>query len=57
MAREGPKQPASQRQQEPYPADKARGAEIVLNTPLRRWIFIAGLCGAVLLVLAIGFFR
>jgi hypothetical protein len=54
MARQGPAQRAPQR---PYPADKARGGEIILNTPLRRWIFVAGLCGAVLLVLALGFFR
>jgi hypothetical protein len=36
----------------PYPADKARGGEIVLRTPLQRWVFIAGLAGAMLLVLA-----
>jgi hypothetical protein len=40
-----------------YPADKARGGEIVLKTPLRRWIFVAGLAGAVLLVLILSFFR
>lgn len=37
-------------QQKPYPAVKARGGEIVLNTPLRRAIFLAGLIGAVALV-------
>ena len=57
MTRQGPTQPASQQKQEPYPASKARGGEIILNTPLRRWIFIAGLVGAVLLALALGFFR
>lgn len=36
--------------QKPYPAEKARGGEIVLNTPLRRAIFLAGLIGAVVLV-------
>jgi hypothetical protein len=35
----------------PYPAEKARGGEIILRTPLRRAIFIGGLAGAVLLAL------
>ncbi|QDW42140.1 peptide ABC transporter permease [Bradyrhizobium sp. KBS0727] len=43
--REGPAEPA------PYPAEKARGGEIILKTPARRAIFLAGLIGAVLLVL------
>ncbi|MGZ5871341.1 MAG: peptide ABC transporter permease [Bradyrhizobium sp.] len=34
--------------QEPYPAEKARGGEIILNTPARRWIFLAGLVGTVI---------
>lgn len=46
-----PKQPL------PYPAEKARGGEIILNTPLRRWVFIAGLAGAVVLALLLGFLR
>ena len=37
--------------QKPYPAEKARGGEIVLNTPLRRAIFLSGLIGAFVLVL------
>ncbi len=37
--------------QKPYPAEKARGGEIVLNTRLRRAIFLAGLVGAVVLVI------
>ena len=41
MVREGPAQPA------PYPAEKARGGEIILRTPLRRAIFIGGLVAAV----------
>jgi hypothetical protein len=49
MVREGPT--------EPYPAEKARGGEIILNTPLRRWVFIAGLVGAVVLMLVLSFFR
>ena len=49
MSRDGPPQPA------PYPADKARGGEIVLRTRLRRIVFIAGLIGVfvVLLLLAV----
>ena len=30
----------------PYPAEKARGGEIILNTPARRAIFLTGLKGA-----------
>jgi len=37
MVREGPAQPP------PYPAEKARGGEIILRTPIRRAIFIGGL--------------
>ncbi|HVX35086.1 MAG TPA: peptide ABC transporter permease [Hyphomicrobium sp.] len=32
-----------------YPADKARGGEIILRTRTQRAIFIAGLAGAILL--------
>lgn len=32
-----------------YPADKARGGEIILRTRTQRAIFIAGLVGAVVL--------
>jgi hypothetical protein len=39
--------------QKPYPAEKARGGEIVLNTPLRRAIFLSGLIGAVVLVIVL----
>ena len=38
----------------PYPAEEARGGEIILNTPGRRAVFIAGLAGAVLLVIVLG---
>jgi hypothetical protein len=37
--------------QEPYPAEKARGGEIILRTPPRRAIFVGGLIGAVLLII------
>ena len=35
--------------QKPYPAEKARGGEIILTTPLRRAIFLSGLIGAIAL--------
>jgi hypothetical protein len=41
----------------PYPAEKARGGDIILRTPLRRAIFIAGLAGAVVLALLLAFAR
>jgi len=56
MVREGPPQPALP-PREPYPAEKARGGEIILTTPLRRWVFISGLVGAVALVLVLGLLR
>jgi hypothetical protein len=56
MVREGPAQPAPPPQNEPYPAEKARGGEVILNTPVRRWIF-AGLAGAVVLAFILTFFR
>jgi hypothetical protein len=56
VVREGPAQPAPP-PKEPYPADKVRGAEVILNTPLRRWIFFGGLVGAIVLVLALSFIR
>jgi uncharacterized membrane protein YdcZ (DUF606 family) len=55
MVREGPAQQTPP--EKPYPAEKARGGEIILNTPARRWIFIAGLVGAVLLVLVLSLFH
>ncbi len=48
---------ASSKPQQPYPAGKARGGDIVLKTSLQRWVFIAGLVGAVLLVLILSLFR
>ncbi len=56
MAREGPAQPAPQKR-EPYPAEKARGGVIILNTPIKRWIFLAGLAGAIVLALVLGLLR
>jgi len=49
MVREGPAQPA------PYPAEKARGAEIILRTPWRRNIFIGGLIAAVVIGLVLAY--
>ena len=38
-----------------YPAEKARGGEIILRAPVQRWVFIAGLAGTVLLALVLSF--
>jgi hypothetical protein len=35
--------------QKPYPAEKARSGEIILNTPFRRAAFLSGLIGAIVL--------
>jgi hypothetical protein len=56
MVREGPPQPAPPPKQ-PYPADRVRGGEIILDTPLRRWVFIGGLAGAIALVLILSLVR
>ena len=40
-------------EQKPYPAEKARGGEIILNTPARRAIFLMGLIGAVVLAVVL----
>ena len=53
MSKDAPAQATPSR---PYPAEKARGGEIILRTSLQRWVFIAGLAGAVLLVLALTLF-
>jgi hypothetical protein len=42
-------QPTRRTEQEPYPAEKARGGEIILRKPWQRRVFIAGLIGAVVL--------
>ena len=56
MVREGPPQPTSA-QRQPYPADKARGGEIILDTHVKRWVFAAGLIGAVILGLLLSVWR
>ena len=43
--------------QKPYPAEKARGGEIILNTPFRRAIFLSGLIGTVVLVIVLMLIR
>jgi hypothetical protein len=48
MVREGPAETPPP-PKEPYPAEKARGGEIILRTPARRAIFLAGIIGAVVL--------
>jgi hypothetical protein len=45
----GPDRPAPPPREDPYPAEKARGGRIVLDTPLQRAIFFGGLFGLVLL--------
>jgi hypothetical protein len=50
MVREGPPQPA------PYPADKARGSEIILRKLWQRLVFIAGLAAPLVLLLALYFY-
>ena len=56
--REGPPQPSPPPVHEPppYPAEKARGGEIILRTRARRIVFIAGLVGAVVLVVLLRLF-
>jgi hypothetical protein len=43
--------------QKPCPVEKARGGEIILNTPVRRAIFVAGLAGTVVLAFILMFAR
>jgi hypothetical protein len=40
-----------------YPAEKARGGEIILRKRWQRWVFILGLAAPVLLFLALLFYR
>ena len=56
MASETRPAPPVKNEPQPYPAEKARGGEIILRTPRRRIIFIAGLAGAVLLAALLGLF-
>jgi hypothetical protein len=51
--REAPPQPAPPPREAPYPAEKARGGEIILRERWQRAIFIGGLVGAVLLVIVL----
>ena len=43
--------------QKPYPAEKARGGEIILNTPLRRAVFLSGLIGTIVLAIILMLIR
>jgi hypothetical protein len=52
MVREGP----AEKLPEEYPAEKARGSEIILRKRWQRYVFMAGLAGAVLLPLLFLFF-
>jgi hypothetical protein len=40
--------------EDPYPAEKARGGEIILKKPWQRWVFIGGLVGIVLVAIFAG---
>ncbi len=51
MVREGPPEPP------PYPAEKARGGEIILRTRWRRMIFIGGLAAVAIIVLLLSLWR
>ena len=48
-----PGEPLHRGPAQPYPGAKARQGRIVLNTPWRRTIFIAGLFAAVILALVV----
>jgi hypothetical protein len=37
--------------QKPYPAEKARGGEIILDAPWRHAVFLAGLIAAICLTI------
>jgi hypothetical protein len=50
MATNNPREPRT------YPAEKARGAEIILRSRASRVIFIAALAGAVILAAALSFY-
>jgi len=52
MVREAPAQPPPP--QTPYPAEKARGGEIILRTRQQRMIFAGGLIAAIVLALLLG---
>lgn len=54
MVREGPPEPPPA--PKTYPADKARGGEIILRTTSRKVIFIAGLVGGLVLAFLISLF-
>jgi hypothetical protein len=51
--REAPPQPPPSPKETPYPAEKARGGEIILRERWQRAIFIGGLVGAVLLAIVL----
>ncbi len=57
MIKEGPAQRTPAPEEQPYPAEKARGGEIILNTRFKRSVFIAGLADAVALALVLSLFH
>lgn len=54
--REAPVKPAPPKPRAAYPAEDARGGEIILRSRMQRTIFVAGLVGAVLLGLLFNLF-
>ena len=54
--REAPAKPAPPKPRAPYPAEDARGGEIILRSRMQRTIFVVGLVGAVLLGLLLSLF-
>jgi hypothetical protein len=54
--REAPPHSAPPPKEAPYPAEKARGGEIILRERWQRGIFIGGLVGALLLALLLRLF-
>jgi hypothetical protein len=54
--REAPAKPAPQKPTTPYPAEDARGGEIILRSRMQRAIFIAGVVGAIFLGLLLSIF-
>jgi len=54
MVREAPAEPTPPPPRSPYPAEKARGGEIILRTRQQRMIFAGGLIAAVVLALLLG---
>jgi hypothetical protein len=51
MAENAPQVPKDEQEHPVYRAEDVRQGEVILKTPLRRWIFLAGLIAIVILVI------